>query len=212
MKRYKLKKSVRSSIMLFGIAIITIGLVLTMEYLETHQERNSFNYVTKDIIKDDTRRVIDINDEIISKPYLFEGVKETKKYYDKGENESDQVNSLLYYKNTYMPNTGILYSADQTFDVISVLDGTVTSITKDEILGNVVEITHTTDLITIYQSLGSVNVKVGDTIKQNDVIGQSGSINIDSGYGNALIFEVNYKGNIINPNEFYQMKTTDLGL
>ena len=81
MKKYKLKKTVKSSILMFSVAIITIGLILTMEYLENHQERKSFNYVTKDLIKDDTKTVIDINDEMISKPYLFEGVKETKKYY-----------------------------------------------------------------------------------------------------------------------------------
>ena len=55
-----------------------------------------------------------------------------------------------------------------------------------------------------------MSVKVGDAIKQHDVIGKSGKVNIDKGYENALLFEVNYKGQILNPNEFYNMKVSDL--
>ena len=109
-----------------------------------------------------------------------------------------------------MQNTGVLYTNNEKFDVVSVLDGTVTSITKDEILGNVVEILHNTELITIYSCLDEVLVKVGDNVKQNDVIGNSGPVNIDKSYENALLFEVNYKGTIINPIEFYNMKISDL--
>ena len=109
-----------------------------------------------------------------------------------------------------MQNTGILYTSKEKFDIVSVLDGTVTSITKDELLGNVIEIAHTNELITIYHCLDEVNVKVGDAIKQNDVIGKSGHVSIDDGYDNALLFEVNYKGEIINPVDFYNMKVSDL--
>ena len=109
-----------------------------------------------------------------------------------------------------MQNTGVLYTNNEKFDVVSVLDGTVTSITKDEILGNVVEILHNTELITIYSCLDEVLVKVGDNVKQNDVIGNSGPVNTDKSYENALLFEVNYKGTIINPIEFYNMKISDL--
>ena len=109
-----------------------------------------------------------------------------------------------------MQNTGILYNSDETFDVVSSMDGEVTSVTKDEILGNVVEISHSNELITIYHCLNEVNVKAGDKVKQNDVIGTSGKVNIDEGYENALLFEVNYKGNIINPEEFYNMNVKDL--
>ena len=37
------------------------------------------------------------------------------------------------------------------------------------------------------------------------VNGVNGEVDIDEGYGNALIFEVNLKGEIINPNDFYVM-------
>ena len=37
--------------------------------------------------------------------------------------------------------------------------------------------------------LSEVSVGVGDSGKQNDVIGVSGKVNIDKGYENALLFE-----------------------
>ena len=39
------------------------------------------------------------------------------------------------------------------------MDGTVTKVSEDEILGKVVEITHNTNLKTVYYSLSEINVK-----------------------------------------------------
>ena len=55
----------------------------------------------------------------------------------------------MYYEHTYLQNSGILYSAPEVFDIVSAYDGTVTNIDQDEILGNVVEITHNPNLKTI---------------------------------------------------------------
>ena len=160
---------------------------------------------TKD---DDSKYVKETIEEVKlpTKPFLASNVEIAKNYYNTKDDENKQIGSLIYYKDTYMQNTGILYKSNESFDVVSTLDGTVTSITKDEILGNVVEISHSNNLITIYHCLNEVNVKAGDKVKQNDVIGTSGKVNIDDGYENALLFEVNYKGSTINPEEYYTMK------
>ena len=44
------------------------------------------------------------------RPFLEETVGKTKDYYNMKDSENDQMNSLVYYENTYMPNTGIIYS------------------------------------------------------------------------------------------------------
>ena len=211
MKKLKLKSWVvpalyAISLSVIFVSVIFIGRAVTLVY----EAGPSVNYVPKDFIDDDTTSVVEITNETVNHPYLLEGVTVAKDYYDRKGSEESQLKSLIYYKNTYMENTGVLYTNVEAFDVVSVLDGSVTSITKDEILGNVVEVTHSTELITIYLCLGDVSVKVGDAIKQNDVIGKSGKVNIDKGYENALLFEVNYKGQILNPNEFYNMKVSDL--
>ena len=41
-----------------------------------------------------------------------------------------------------MPNTGILYSSNESFDVISVLDGKVEDVKTDNLIGNIVTIKH----------------------------------------------------------------------
>ena len=104
-----------------------------------------------------------------------------------------------------MPNTGILYSSDNEFEILSVLDGKVTSMKEDEILGNIIEIEHTNGLITIYQSVKDVKVKTGDIVKQGDVIALSGSNKLENEKDNCLHFETYKDGSLINPEEFYNL-------
>ena len=210
MKKYKLKKQVKSMAIICSLSLFIIGGVYFSKIF-LNNKKDDIQRVSRDIVTNDVKPVMEeVKEEKASKPFDDLNVKETKSFYENEGNEENQEKSLLFYKNTYMQNTGILYTNENSFDIVSVLDGNVTSITKDDILGNVVEITHSNDLITIYQTLGEVNVKVGDHVKKNDKIGISGNVNIDQGYKNSLLFEVNYKGKVINPNKFYEMKINDL--
>lgn len=213
----KLKSWVVPALYIVSISIIFVSVVAIGRIMATDYEKAVDNRLIPDKLvggetkpDDSTTQVVEITNETIARPYTLEGVAVAKDYYDYKAEEDKQLNSLIFYKNTYMENTGILYNAGEVFDVVSVLDGTVTSITDDAILGKVVEISHSTELITIYHCLGEVSVKVGDVVRQNDVIGKSGNVNIDKGYENALLFEVNYQGKIINPNDFYNMKVIDI--
>ena len=109
-----------------------------------------------------------------------------------------------------MPNTGILYSNKESFDVVSVLDGTVESVVADEIMGNIVTVKHSNNLTTVYQCLNEVHVITGDLIKQGDVIGTSGINKLESSSENMLLFEVIKGGEYINPDTFYNMKIEEL--
>lgn len=215
MKKLKLKSWVVPALYAVSLGIIFVSVMFIGKVMMTDYARAvDTNFLPDDIINDDVNNditdVVEVTNETVNHPYLLEGVNVTKDYYVENASEESQIKSLIYYKDTYMVNTGVLYTAAETFDVVSVLDGSVTSVTEDEILGHVVEVTHTTELITVYHCLGELNVKVGDNLKQNDVIGKSGKVNIDKGYDNALLFEVNYQGKIINPNDFYNMKVSDL--
>ena len=210
MKKYKLKKQVKSMAIICSLSLFIIGGVYFSKIF-LNNKKDDIQRVSRDIVTNDVKPVMEeVKEEKASKPFDDLNVKETKSFYENEGNEENQEKSLLFYKNTYMQNSGVLYTNENSFDIVSVLDGNVTSITKDDILGNVVEITHSNDLITIYQTLGEVNVKVGDHVKKNDKIGISGNVNIDQGYKNSLLFEVNYKGKVINPNKFYEMKINDL--
>ena len=105
-----------------------------------------------------------------------------------------------------MPNTGILYSSDKEFNIVSTLNGKVITVKEDEILGNIVEIEHENNIVTIYQSIKDINVKVGDTIKQGDLIAKSGPNKLENEKENCLHFEVYQEGNLINPETLYNLE------
>ena len=159
-------------------------------------------YVT-DALIDNTIEVQQEIESSISKPYNSQDVKISKYFYLEEDEESKQQQSLIRYENIYMPNTGILYSSLKEFDIISILDGKVTSVKEDEILGNIIEIEHSNNIVSIYQSIKDVQVKIGDQVKQGDVIAKSGSNKLENEQDNCLHFELYKDGTLINPEELY---------
>ena len=146
----------------------------------------------------------------IIRPYTSTDVSATIPYYNIDGTNDEQAAALIYYEGIYMQNTGVLYTSNNTFDVVSILDGTVKNIKEDSLMGNIVEIEHTNNLTTVYQSLGEVKVKVGDTVKQGDIIATSGQNKIATDTSNALHFEVFYKGEVFNPEEFYLLDYNEI--
>lgn len=152
---------------------------------------------------------IALPDEII-KPYVDETVSLSIPYYNINGTDQEQQNSLIYYQNIYMQNTGVMYISDNEFNVVSVLDGKVKNIKDDTIMGKIVEIEHSNNLITIYQSLQSTNLSVGQEVKQGEIIGLSGKNEIVDNSKFALHFEVYKDGELINPEEFYKISVSEL--
>lgn len=165
---------------------------------------NNVKYVDGEIIDSGDRNIPVVStSKTIVKPYLDSDVYLVKGFYDyKGDSDS-QEKSIIFYENTYMQNSGVSYSSEKIFDVISVLDGIVISVENNDILGTTVEIRHDNDLISVYQSLSNVNVKKDDKVIQGQIIAKSGLSNIEKDLGNHLHFELYYKGKIVNPEEYY---------
>jgi stage II sporulation protein Q len=160
-------------------------------------------------ILQDNNETIEVQKEISVKPikpYTEETVSISKHFYNKNDEESKQQQSLIKYENIYMPNTGILYSSDNEFDVLSVLDGKITIVKEDEILGNIIEVEHSNNIVTIYQSVKDVKVKAGDIVKQGDIIAKSGSNKLENEKENCLHFEVYKEGNLINPEQLFNLE------
>ncbi len=206
----KLKKFVMPLAYLSSLVIVVLGGILATNFIgKTNNDDFSYNYVVG-AFNQDISPVNEIVNEEIIKPFTNEAVEIAKKFYDKDSDEESQQKSIIYFENTYMPNTGILYKNNETFEVVATLDGTVTSVKTDEILGNVVEIKHNANLITVYESLSDVEVKEGDKVLQGDKIGNSGENKVDPANKNELLFEVYYKGLILNPEKYYEMDIKDL--
>ena len=177
------------------LSILAIGMNLSSELTITDEDE----YITNDVINE--QPVVNVTPKIIN-PYLDQGVTIGKNYYDYKGEEKDQVDSILKHDNTYIQNSGIDYVNENKFDVIAILDGTVTDIKDDDTLGKCIEIKHENNLISTYQSLSEIKVKKGDIITQGQVLGTSGENELDKDLGNHLHFEMYENGGNVNPNNY----------
>lgn len=210
MKRKKLKPFVVPVI--YGMAcaslIISIIFVDSKQTKTVMSEYDDYVYVNGSILKKTTPVTKD--ETTIVKPYTSDKVEVSKKFYDMNASDEEKQNAIIYYNDTYIQNTGVLYKASESFDVISILDGTVVSVKKDEVLGNVVEVKHSNNMISTYQGLSTVNIKKDQLLKQGDVIGKSGNLNISEQIENGLLFELIYDGKIVNPENYFDKKINEL--
>ena len=204
MESRRIKKSAVYAIYSIGI----IALIGTIYLIETSIAKDSFKenddnygYVSKTIFDETVPVMNEANGVQLIRPYTDEKVKIVKNYYDyKGEEET-QKNSIFFHEDTYMQSTGVSYGGVEDFDVVAVLDGTVTSVREDELLGTIVEIKHNNNLTSVYQSLKDVSVKKDDKVSQGQPIAKAGTSNIDTSLKNHVYFELIQDGKVINPEE-----------
>ena len=179
------------------VPLLTIFLIKRTSLTNKQPEED---LVTEETISD-SLPVINTTNKMIN-PYTDKNVKIGKTYYDYKGEEKNQENSITVHDNTYMQNTGIDFISDQIFDVVSVQDGTVINVKEDNLLGKVVEIKHESGLISSYQSLSEISVKKGETITQGQIIGKSGTNELDKESGNHLHFEIYKDGTSVNPENY----------
>ena len=208
MTKRKLKKPVAYA--LYGLVFVAVfGAIFSIESATTPKlQEPDMEYVSKTIIED-YEPVVAINN-VIKRPYNDETVRIIKDYYDYKDEAVEQENSIIYYEDTYLQSSGVSYGNGDSFDVVSILDGTVSSVTENELLGNIVEIDHGNGIIGYYQSLSQLNVKKGDTVIQGQLLGKSGFSNIAKDLNDHLNFELSIKGKLVNPEDYYDRNISDL--
>lgn len=210
MIKRRLKKPVIYAI--YGIAaVVLLGSVYLIQRAVSKDNFNpddDYEYVSETIF-DDEVPVINVNDVII-RPYTDQAISIVKNFYDYKSEAAKQETSLVYYENTYLQNSGVSYGGKDAFNILAILDGTVIDVKDDKLLGKIVEIRHSNDMISVYQSLSEVSVKKDAVIKQGDAIGKSGTSNISKELNSHLYFEFIYKGQNVNPEDYYDKKVSDL--
>lgn len=217
MKKRKLKPFVVPAVYILSLAMLLTSVYFIEKIINNvvfKSEDVTEVEEVEDVVSEDTdvtnnMPVVNTEPQII-KPYVNESVKVVKNYYDYQADNASQEESILYYGDTYMQNSGIDYASDAEFEVVSILDGVITEIVDDEIMGKTVKIKHSNDLVSVYQSMGTVDFKVNDNVGQGAIIGVSGENNISRDLGNHLHFELYYKGNVVNPDDYYGKLTSEL--
>ncbi len=207
MKKLKLKGFVLPTIYF----IITVGIFVGVMLLG-----QSFKFEPSDYdygvgaLKDDSKPVVNEDQNtntLISSP-VKNDVKPNIHFYSRDDSSEIQQNSLIYYANTYIPNTGVLYASDNEFEVKNVFEGKVIEINDDEFFGKCIVIEHSSNLRTYYYGLKNIEVNIGDELTTDAVLGISNNNTIMNDKQTFLL-ETYYNNKLINPESFIGTKITD---
>lgn len=100
-------------------------------------------------------------------------------------------------------HTGMDVEAPLTTAVIAAADGTITKAYEDKLWGSVIEIQHSGGLKTVYKGLSTLSmVRVGQQVKEGDVISGVGTAPIESKAMPHLHFETWQDGVCVNPESY----------
>lgn len=210
MKKYRFRKPAIIVISTLCFAILILGVaIINTSMNQVSLQIPDYDYVT-DIILNEEKPVANTKN-IIMRPYNNSEVKILKDFYERNDTEENQENSLIFYDSTYMPNSSIAYGGIDSFDVVSILDGTVIKVSEDDLLGNIVEIEHTNKIISVYQSVSEVAVKENQVVKQGEVIAKSGESNLNLSLKKHLLFELIINSNIVNPEDYFNKNVENIG-
>ena len=205
----KLKPFVFPVLYISLIFTLVVGLYFTSRVMSKDNEEalKDVNYVSS-VILNDVVPVVSV-DTVISDPFVSESVKITRYFYNIEDDIDKQKESVIYYDNTYMPNTGLDYTSEESFEIVSILDGTIIDIKEDELLGKIVEIRHNNELVSSYAGLSEISVQKGETVTQGMKIGMSGTNKLNESLGNHLHFEIYQNGINIDPSKVIGKKLGD---
>ena len=198
----------------FGLFLILMGLLYYADFASrklsvTPKEDDDYTYVSR-LFDDGVKQVVS-TPKVLIRPYSNADIKVLKSFYDYKADESNQENSIINYDSTYIQNNGTVFGGiNEQFEVRSVLDGKVTSVKEDKLMGKIVTIEHENKIVTTYQSLSEVTVKENDEVSQGTVIGKSGESNLEKDLGSHLLFEITVDGKYINPESAFDKQVTDI--
>ena len=173
-------------------------------------EKPNYDYTLDDFFQSDISPVMKTEPGKVIRPYLSDKVKVGKYFYDYESTSEKQEDSIIVYQNTYMQNSGVDYVNDESFEVLSVLDGEVIAIEDNEVYGKLITIKHNDNLKTVYGNVTDVLVNVGYKVSQGEIIANSKESDLDNSEKSMLHFEVYYKGSPIDPENLYTLKVSEL--
>ena len=209
MKRRKLKSFVLPTLYLLITITIFVGVIfMGRDIALTNKD---YDYGTGILDNNDDVPVLEEETNVVSditKP-IMDGAADIKvHFYSKDESEELQQNSLIYFENTYLPNTGILYASDEVFDVRSIYNGKVTDIIEDEFFGKCIVIEHQNNLKSYYYGLDNISVKKDEEITTETILGSAKNNEIESDKKTFLL-EVYHNNKLVNPESVIGSKITD---
>ena len=99
----------------------------------------------------------------------------------------------------YRAHTAVDFKCSAGEKISAINDGLVISVTKDELLGKVIEIDHGGKLVARYCGMDTVNVSEGDYVTIGQSLGTLGTVPFEAADEAHLHFEALVDGKYVNP-------------
>ncbi|MGN0522367.1 MAG: peptidoglycan DD-metalloendopeptidase family protein [Eubacterium sp.] len=99
----------------------------------------------------------------------------------------------------YRAHTAVDFKCSAGEKIVAINDGLVISVTKDNLLGKVIEIDHGGKLVAKYCGLDTVNVSEGDYVTIGQTLGAIGAVPFEASDETHLHFETILDGKSVNP-------------
>jgi stage II sporulation protein Q len=145
--------------------------------------------------------------ETMQKPFKEKEMDVILPFYDSKAAKEVRQAAMVEYEDTFTPHMGVDFAKkdNQTFDVLAAMSGKVTAVEKNPVVGNLVEITHSNGLVTVYQSLAELKVAKDTEVKKGDAIAKAGRNELEKDQGVHLHFEVRQgqSGQSVNPDPLF---------
>ena len=189
------------SLLLFGINSNTLtsntNSILSNsneKYLYEFQINRYFNVIVDEAFNVYNITDCDITDIPLGFPIENNNIKRISSFYGKR-----QIHPILKTR-TY--HNGIDLVADNGTEVFATANGTVKRIGYQFGFGNFIEISHIEEISTIYAHLNKTNVKIGEKVEIDQLIGTVGSTGLST--GPHLHYEIRKNFNPIDPLTIYR--------
>ncbi|MFP7298638.1 peptidoglycan DD-metalloendopeptidase family protein [Neobacillus niacini] len=212
-KRFFKKRWVFPAIYIASAAIILTGVLW---FQGSDNATDKYDYESSDLTgkKNDTP-ALEVNSSLENLKMPVQNPMDAvvkMEFYDDNASEEKQEAAIVVHNNNYEPHTGVDFTSKdgETFDVTAALSGKVTRVEEDATLGNVIEIEHDKGIVTQYQSVKDVKVKVGDKVKQGQVLAKAGQSLYQEDAGTHVHFEIRKDGIPVNPTNFFNKPVSEL--
>jgi len=211
-KKYKIAIVFFCTVFIFaGGLLLVSNLLKDVENTEVVNANNEEEDATLPVTANNEDNTTKVEEETLTYPFTGDA-STVRYYYDASSDQAKLAASLDYFENTYRPSVGMSFALDsgESFDVIAMLSGTVTYVEKDSIFSYCITIESDNGIFITYQSLGSVNVKENDTVKQGDVLGLSGENIYQSELGNHVHVILEKNDKTLNVENYFNKLISDI--
>jgi len=179
------------------VVVLIVMAALTVVLLNNNNQDVAVNQPPNLNIENNTNQEVQV-----STPSYVVPLKDATVVKDYSAKELQYNESLKQWE----IHKAIDFLAGSSLDVLAFTDGTVSKVYTNYLEGTVIEIAHANGLVSVYKSLESANVKVGDKVSAGQIIGVLGNTMAqEQNTGNHLHFELLKNGSKINPNEYLDL-------